>query len=140
MVNEKVMDFETTAREAILDYVFASSEEWQRLRDQLETIYEICRFQPAYKNNPAYRGIRAEMEYTLGITRRKRRTETLARLKNTVLYHRAGYTFCCVAIALLKASVPFVVLFVRIVAGRDVLQNFTDCLDSVEAYFQGDSI
>jgi hypothetical protein len=137
MASERVVDFETAAREAIIDYVFAPSQENQ---DRLEIIYEICRFQPHYKNNPAYRGIRSEMEYTLGINRSYPRTEMLARLKNTVLYHRAGYAFCCVAIALLKASVPFVVLFVRIVAGRDVLQNFTDYLDSVEAYFQGDSI
>jgi hypothetical protein len=81
MENEKLTDFQTAAREAIIEYVFASSEEWQRLRDRLETIYEICRFQPAYKNSPAYRGIRSEMEYTLGINRSHPRTEMLARLR-----------------------------------------------------------
>jgi hypothetical protein len=65
MGSEQVQDLETRAREAILDYVFAPNDE---TRDKLEIIYEVVRFTPACKNNPAYRGIRKEMEYTLGIT------------------------------------------------------------------------
>jgi hypothetical protein len=82
MVSEKAIDFQTHAREAILNYVLEMDDaEKEKHRDRLEVLYEICRFQPAYKNNPEYKGIRAEMEYTLGITRHKRCTETLARLR-----------------------------------------------------------
>jgi hypothetical protein len=58
-------------------------------------------------------------------------TEMLARLKDfgAVTYHRAGYAFCCVKIALLKASVPFVVNLVWTIEGPGTLRRFTDHLD-----------
>jgi hypothetical protein len=44
MINEEqVIDIETAAREAIIEYAFASSEEWQSFRDRLEVIYETLR-------------------------------------------------------------------------------------------------
>lgn len=70
MGSEQVQDLETRAREAILDHVFAPSQE---TLDKLEIIYEVVRFMPAYSGKRDYRGIRGELEYTLGIKRRTAR-------------------------------------------------------------------
>jgi hypothetical protein len=71
MINEEqVIDIETAAREAIIEYAFASSEEWQSFRDRLEVIYETLRYAPAYRRQRCFNEIREECEYALGIRRR----------------------------------------------------------------------